>query len=283
MSRNAADAPSSAPTIPTDERRPRSPRRPSSTSPPRRPIPTDPQPYQRASPPSNIASHHPSSSSRVATPPAATAASDPESSSRKRKRAAVGRSSPSGSSSQGDMADTEMEGGASKPSASESAPEGPPPKKKRTRTLTTPHQAAVLHALLAQVRPPIVLATRLRDGALTPVLLVAVPYHPDARRGRTLHRTECSQSAGTSSAAAAVHVRVLNLSLARRALPDLVSGECTLSPVFAYLLADADRLDRISVRRHVGPADRRQPPPPRSRVHPSSGLSRMRRRARQAT
>jgi hypothetical protein len=28
-----------------------------------------------------------------------------------------------------------------------------PTKKKRTRTLTTPHQAAVLHALLAQVRP----------------------------------------------------------------------------------------------------------------------------------
>ena len=27
----------------------------------------------------------------------------------------------------------------------------PPPKKKRTRTLTTPHQSAVLHALLAQV------------------------------------------------------------------------------------------------------------------------------------
>ena len=27
----------------------------------------------------------------------------------------------------------------------------PPAKKKRTRTLTTPHQAAVLHALLAQV------------------------------------------------------------------------------------------------------------------------------------
>lgn len=26
-----------------------------------------------------------------------------------------------------------------------------PPKKKRTRTLTTPHQSAVLHALLAQV------------------------------------------------------------------------------------------------------------------------------------
>lgn len=50
------------------------------------------------------------------------------------------------------MADTEMEAGPSKTTASESAPEGPPPKKKRTRTLTTPHQAAVLHALLAQVR-----------------------------------------------------------------------------------------------------------------------------------
>lgn len=31
-------------------------------------------------------------------------------------------------------------------------PQPPPAKKKRTRTLTTPHQSAVLHALLAQVR-----------------------------------------------------------------------------------------------------------------------------------
>ena len=58
------------------------------------------------------------------------------------------------SSSQGDAADTEMESG---PSSSQLAgqhqPQGPPPKKKRTRTLTTPHQSAVLHALLAQVRP----------------------------------------------------------------------------------------------------------------------------------
>lgn len=59
------------------------------------------------------------------------------------------RSSPSSSSSQGDMADTEMEAGPSQPT--EQPPPPPPPKKKRTRTLTTPHQSAVLHALLAQV------------------------------------------------------------------------------------------------------------------------------------
>ncbi|EIW52548.1 uncharacterized protein TRAVEDRAFT_67138 [Trametes versicolor FP-101664 SS1] len=58
------------------------------------------------------------------------------------------------------MADTEMEAGPSKTTASESAPEGPPPKKKRTRTLTTPHQAAVLHALLAQSRFP---TTQMRE------------------------------------------------------------------------------------------------------------------------
>lgn len=63
------------------------------------------------------------------------------------------RSSPSLSSSQGDMADTEMEAG---PSQSSDAPQptASPPKKKRTRTLTTPHQSAVLHALLAQSRFP---------------------------------------------------------------------------------------------------------------------------------
>ncbi|TCD65011.1 hypothetical protein EIP91_003332 [Steccherinum ochraceum] len=63
------------------------------------------------------------------------------------------RSSPSASSSQGDMADTELEAGSSQPTdQGESAP--PMPKKKRTRTLTTPHQSAVLHALLAQSRFP---------------------------------------------------------------------------------------------------------------------------------
>jgi len=64
------------------------------------------------------------------------------------------------SSSQGDAADTEMESG---PSSSQHPgqhqSQGPPPKKKRTRTLTTPHQSAVLHALLAQVCPLSVMLT----------------------------------------------------------------------------------------------------------------------------
>ena len=58
--------------------------------------------------------------------------------------------SPSGSS-QGELADNEMEAGPSTQPEEPTTPV-PPPKKKRTRTLTTPHQAAVLHALLAQVR-----------------------------------------------------------------------------------------------------------------------------------
>lgn len=53
------------------------------------------------------------------------------------------------SDSQADMADNEMEVKAT--DANDQAPPAPPPKKKRTRTLTTPHQSAVLHALLAQV------------------------------------------------------------------------------------------------------------------------------------
>ncbi|KAL4248988.1 hypothetical protein ABKN59_006411 [Abortiporus biennis] len=65
----------------------------------------------------------------------------------------VNRSSPSASSSQGDMADNEMDAGTSSQPAEETAAP-PPPKKKRTRTLTTPHQSAVLHALLAQSRFP---------------------------------------------------------------------------------------------------------------------------------
>ncbi|KAF9788003.1 hypothetical protein BJ322DRAFT_597626 [Thelephora terrestris] len=59
------------------------------------------------------------------------------------------------SSSQGDAADTEMDSGhtsAQLPGQLQS--QDPPQKKKRTRTLTTPHQSAVLHALLAQSRFP---------------------------------------------------------------------------------------------------------------------------------
>jgi hypothetical protein len=73
------------------------------------------------------------------------------------------------SHSMGNVADTEMDVGSNGPPGAENtrqvwdkhadgtspqpAPPLPPPptKKKRTRTLTTPHQSAVLHALLAQV------------------------------------------------------------------------------------------------------------------------------------
>ncbi|KAJ2976077.1 hypothetical protein NUW54_g11629 [Trametes sanguinea] len=159
MSRNPADVPSSA-TNPTDDQR-RSPR--GLYSPHRHTLPSDPatQPPQGASSSTHTASEQPplSSPSRGEATAAATATSDFESESQRIERR-VERSSPSASSSQGDMADTEMEAGPSKATTSESAPEGPPPKKKRTRTLTTPHQAAVLHALLAQSRFP---TTQMRE------------------------------------------------------------------------------------------------------------------------
>jgi hypothetical protein len=57
-------------------------------------------------------------------------------------------SSASDTSSQSGMADNETEA----EHQSEVSPlTAPAPKKKRTRTLTTPHQSAVLHALLSQV------------------------------------------------------------------------------------------------------------------------------------
>ncbi|KAJ7574115.1 hypothetical protein C8J56DRAFT_1033331 [Mycena floridula] len=61
------------------------------------------------------------------------------------------RSSPFTDDSQGDLADTE-EGTRSQGLSESPAPSFP--QKKRTRTLTTPHQSAVLHALLAQSRFP---------------------------------------------------------------------------------------------------------------------------------
>lgn len=61
------------------------------------------------------------------------------------------RGSPS-SSSQGELGDSDMDSG---PSSQQDHTTGQTSnqqvKKKRTRTLTTPHQSAVLHALLAQV------------------------------------------------------------------------------------------------------------------------------------
>ena len=86
------------------------------------------------------ASHAPSSPSAPATP--------------QRRPSQDRRMHSPSSSSQGDAADTEVESG---PSSGQPAGQNqlhdPPQKKKRTRTLTTPHQSAVLHALLAQVRP----------------------------------------------------------------------------------------------------------------------------------
>jgi hypothetical protein len=59
----------------------------------------------------------------------------------------------------GNAADTEMEMGLGTENTRDDGappPQPQPAKKKRTRTLTTPHQSAVLHALLAQVsfNPP---------------------------------------------------------------------------------------------------------------------------------
>ncbi|KAF9222200.1 homeobox-domain-containing protein [Gyrodon lividus] len=67
---------------------------------------------------------------------------------------AEGASSMSDSSSQSGMADNETEAERSQQSERSVPPVAPPPKKKRTRTLTTPHQSAVLHALLAKSRFP---------------------------------------------------------------------------------------------------------------------------------
>ncbi|KAG8215642.1 hypothetical protein J3R82DRAFT_7512 [Butyriboletus roseoflavus] len=63
-------------------------------------------------------------------------------------------SSSSDSSSQSGMADNETEAERSQQSERSAPQTTAPPKKKRTRTLTTPHQSAVLHALLAKSRFP---------------------------------------------------------------------------------------------------------------------------------
>lgn len=67
--------------------------------------------------------------------------------------AAERASSSSDSSSQSGMADNETEAERSHQPERSVPQDTAPPKKKRTRTLTTPHQSAVLHALLAKVRP----------------------------------------------------------------------------------------------------------------------------------
>jgi hypothetical protein len=69
----------------------------------------------------------------------------------RRERYIPGRSTSPSNSSQSDRGEPGSDGERNKPSASPTTYEFAEPKKKRTRTLTTPHQAAVLHALLAQV------------------------------------------------------------------------------------------------------------------------------------
>jgi len=68
-------------------------------------------------------------------------------------------------------------------------------KKKRTRTLTTPHQAAVLHALLAQVRT-VVLSYCFSSIGHSIQYSVALSYHSYERRSRSVNRPERPQSAG---------------------------------------------------------------------------------------
>ena len=94
------------------------------------------------------ASSHASSSHRPAEAPA----DEPMSKRLRRGSPQRRQSSPSPSSdSQDGMADTETDASRNQQSEVPQPPAKPQPKKKRTRTLTTPHQSAVLHALLAQV------------------------------------------------------------------------------------------------------------------------------------
>jgi hypothetical protein len=125
---------------------------------------------------------------------------------------AEGRSSPSDASSpsrgEGNMADTEADAPSRRQStelaishtmhtvpesSSASQAIGPPPaKKKRTRTLTTPHQSAVLQALLAQVR------WITNTSYLTKywLLQVSLSNHSYARGSWSGDRTEREEGAG---------------------------------------------------------------------------------------
>jgi hypothetical protein len=113
-------------------------------------------------PSSHRCEHYPLSSTRPLPGPIESISQPPGSSteiSMARRYTVTGdhrprRSSPS-SDSQGGMADNEMESApAGNSQQSGDLHSTSPPKKKRTRTLTTPHQSEVLHALLAQSRFP---------------------------------------------------------------------------------------------------------------------------------
>lgn len=93
------------------------------------------------------------------------------------------------SDSQGDMADNEMEARATE--AIDQPPPAAPPKKKRTRTLTTPHQSAVLHALLAQVRYSLIPRWIYRQA-----ITVSFPNDGNEGGSRTIYRAQRSKSTG---------------------------------------------------------------------------------------
>ena len=102
-----------------------------------------------------------------------------------------------GSDSQDDMADNEMDlrrhVDRPEPLPSTSAP----PKKKRTRTLTTPHQSAVLHALLAQVWPSCRSILLIRSSAITSTCtLVSLSDNGDEGGGWTINRVERAEGPG---------------------------------------------------------------------------------------
>jgi hypothetical protein len=80
-------------------------------------------------------------------------------------------------------------------------PPPPPAKKKRTRTLTTPHQSAVLHALLAQVST----SDWARTWASLRLFSVPLSNHCHARRSRSVDWVECSKGPGAFRTPASSH------------------------------------------------------------------------------
>lgn len=117
-----------------------------------------------------LKNHTTISSSCVPSPSTLASSFEPESS-----HVTTDSHQSSTSGSQGDMADSEMDGGLHRPPTSDSALEVPPPKK-RTRTLTTPHQTAVLRAYFVKVRRSSHILTDI------PHPLVGSPSFPPPRR-----------------------------------------------------------------------------------------------------
>ncbi|KAF8230841.1 homeobox-domain-containing protein [Tricholoma matsutake] len=112
--------------------------------------PVSPHSFHRPQPDPNS---HASSSSSLRL--AETSADQPMSKRIRRESPQRRQSSTSPSDdSQDEMADTGTDTSRNQQSEAPQPPAKPQPKKKRTRTLTTPHQSAVLHALLAQSRFP---------------------------------------------------------------------------------------------------------------------------------